>query len=298
METPGHSVERRALRVLGHSVERRALRAPRLRWRGAIVIAVLALGAAVGLTGAVVELPRAAGRSVYDLAGVVKPEHLRAMETWHKRLFDQTQVAIVVVVVPTLEQEPIEDFAVRVGTEWGVGTAEKDRGIVMVLSIEERRVYIATGYGVEGFLPDGRVGQIRDKQMIPALRNNDFSGGLLRGSAALVAAAAEEYGVSIEGLEKALPRHGARQGRRRGGSIFGLLMLLLLIGMGMFGRGRGRGRGGFPLLLLLMMSGGMGRGGFRGGGFGGGYGAGGFGGGGFGGFGGGGFGGGGAGGSF
>ena len=125
------------------------------------------------------------------------------MERFHKELFDQTQVAIVVVTIPNLEGEPIRDFSVRLGTEWGVGGQDVDRGIVVALAVEERRFDITTGYGVEGFLPDGRVGGILDAA-VPLFAADDFSAGLLQLSAALVSAAAEEYGVTIEGTAAVL----------------------------------------------------------------------------------------------
>ena len=258
----------------------------RTRRRFAATILLGAVCAAVcGTAGAQVKLPPPTGRSVNDFAGIVAPAHARLMEQWHRRLNDQTGVAIVVVTVKSLEGEPIDDLAVRVGTEWGVGKKGEDRGVVLVMAVEERRVYIAAGYGVEGFLPDGRVGEILDARVIPHLRRNDFSSGLLAGSAALVDAAAREHGVSVEGLTAVRGAPRRRRPARTVGSVLGSLLFFIVI-MFLFRR--------HPFLALMLLAGG-GRGGFRGGGFGGGYGGGGFGGGGFGGFGGGGFGGGGAG---
>jgi uncharacterized protein len=231
-----------------------------------------------------VVLPPQGDRSVHDLAGVIRQDHIQTMERFHTELFQKTGVAIVVITVPSLEGELIEDFAVRVGEEWGAGREGEDRGIVLAVAVQERRIFIATGYGVEGYLPDGRVGRILSQYAIPYLRQNDYSTGILETSAALVSASAEEYGVTIQG---ATPRATTRSPSRSRdssplGTIFKILGFLFLAYM--FIR--------HPMLFLLLMSG-SGRGGaFSGGGFGGG------GGGGFGGFGGGGFGGGGAGRSF
>jgi uncharacterized protein len=251
--------------------------------------AAFLLAAALRPAAAQVELPPSGGRSVHDMAGVISAEHLQVMERIHTELYQKTGVAIVVITVPGLDGEPIADLAVRAGTEWGVGKKGEDRGIVVALAIEERRFFIATGYGVEGFLPDGRVGGIRDQYAMPHLSRGDFSTGLLQASAALVAAAAAEYRVTIEGISARAP-----PGRGRGGGgppspariFFGLLMIAVMIYLAIR----------HPTLFMLLLLSGMGRrggysgGGFRGGGFGGGSG--------FGGFGGGGFGGGGAGGSF
>jgi len=261
----------------------------------ALFVAALLHAAAVPAT-AEFKLPPPDGRSVRDLATVIQRQDQERMERWHRALFEATGVAIVVVTVPDLDGEPIEDFATRVGTEWGVGKKGDDRGIVVALAVRERRIFVATGYGVEGFLPDGRVGGLIDTEVLPHLKRSDFSRGLLQASAALTAIAAQQYGLSIDDLQEI--RSTGRARGRGGGGWIGLLVLLFLALLFMSGMRD-------PLLAALLFSGvtGRRRGGYgrrTGGGFGGGFGGGGFSGGGFGsggfgGFGGGSFGGGGAG---
>ncbi|HXU11878.1 MAG TPA: TPM domain-containing protein [Candidatus Binatia bacterium] len=229
-------------------------------------------------------LPPHGDRSVHDLAGVLDPATETTMERRHTELFQKTRVAIVVVTVPRLENETLSDFAVRVGSEWGAGKKGEDRGIVVAVTTEEPHIFVATGYGVEGFLPDGRVGSILDRDAVAPLRARNFDAALNATSAALVAACAAEYGVTIEGIQP------SRRPDRPSRIPWPVLLFLLFLAFMFFTRLRM----GIPL--------GVGRrsrrgiwygGGFGGGGFGGGFGGGG--GGGFGGFGGGGFGGGGAG---
>ena len=244
------------------------------RWVAAVAIV---LGAAFVMPARVqVVLPQRADRSVHDLAGVLSAQTVPTLEHFHRELFDKTGVAIVVVTVPTLDGEPVSDFAVRVGDEWGVGRQGEDRGIVIAVAVAERDTCIATGYGVEGYLPDGRVGGIIDSA-IPVLGQSDYSTGVLQISAALVEASAAEYGVAVEGTAVvARPVRGTPTGPGSQGR--GLLGLLGLLVMGyLFFR--------HPTLFFLLMFSGMGRGGggFRGGGFGGGGGFEGVGGGGFGG---------------
>lgn len=229
--------------------------------------------------GAQVELSTPRDRSVHDFAGVISSEDAATMETLHKSLFDQTGVAIVVVTVPRLEGEPIADFAVRVGHDWGVGRKDEDRGIVVALATEDRKVFIATGYGVEGYLPDGRVGRILDQYAIPSLSQNQWSTAMLQTSAALVQASAEEYGATVAGTPAPLAPQVSREQRQPQRSLFGTILrfLFFLLIVYMFIR--------HPTLFFwLLLSGrGGGRGSFGGGGFGGSGGFGGFGGGGFGG---------------
>ncbi len=243
---------------------------------------------AVAPTAAQVEIPATPGRAVYDQAGVINQSHAQLLEALSRELFEKTGVALVTVTVPRLEGEPIDDFSVRVGTQWGVGRAGEDRGVVVAFALEERRIFIATGYGVEGFLPDGKVGGILDQFVMPHLERNDFSTGLAAAGAAVAGEAAREYGVTITGAAREAPRS-----RRRGGAglVGRLIMMLMFLGyMGFFGLFRSARRNRFRRSRSGFYFGGFG-GGYGSGGFGGG----GFGGGGFGGFGGGGFGGGGAG---
>ncbi|MCI0410557.1 MAG: TPM domain-containing protein, partial [Acidobacteria bacterium] len=172
----------------------------RLRTRRVVLCALLLFSATLAPALAQVKLPAPDDRSVHDFARVLSPDAVQKMEARHTELFQKTGIAIIVVTVKSLEGEPIDDFAVRVGKEWGAGKKGQDRGIVVALSTGDRRVFIATGYGVEGFLPDGKVGGILDRYVIPALRQDDWSQGLEMASAALTAQAAREYNVTIEGL--------------------------------------------------------------------------------------------------
>jgi uncharacterized protein len=259
----------------------------RSRRAAARAIAAGLLSALAAPAAARVVLPPPGGRSVQDFARVVEPADAQLMERRHRELFDKTGVAIVVVTEPDLEGEPLEDFAVRAGAEWGVGKKGQDRGIVVAFVVEGPHIFVATGYGVEGFLPDGRVGAILDRWAVPALRQGRYSEALRETSATLAAACAAEYHVAIESLGdaagRALPGMGGPQIQISPAAallalLVGIVLLVMLVR--------------HPILFLLLFGRGGYYGGWRGGGFGGGFGGSG---GGFGGFGGGGFGGGGAG---
>ncbi len=256
-----------------------------------VAAALLALWALTSVSHAQIKLPPREDRSIHDLAGVLSPSTVQTLEARHTELFQKTGVAIVVIIVPNLQGEPIDDFAVRVGKEWGAGRKGEDRGVVFALSTGERRVFIATGYGVEGFLPDGKVGGILDEYVVPYLKQNDWSKGVDMGSAALCQETAREYHVELTGLPKLPARSGSRQGGIAGMLFVLVVFIILIIIISRGSRGGGRRGGGIsPLLWWLLMSqqgrgrrGGWGGGGFGGGGFGGSGGFGGFGGGGFGG---------------
>lgn len=234
---------------------------------------------------------------VNDFAGVLDPQSVAAMNGLIAQVREKTRGEIAVVTLADIGDRPAGDVAVQIGRAWGVGARgeagdpAKNLGVVILLvplHDHQRgtgRVFIATGRGAEGFLPDSRVGRIRDA-MTPYLAKEDYGGGMLAGVQLVAQAFAEQFGFTLTGAPA--PETSEQSGNPPAGVGVGFLVVLLLILL--LSRGR-------RLWLLPFWFGGFGR---RGGGWGGGGGGGwGGGGGGFGGFGGGGgFSGGGAGGRF
>lgn len=263
-----------------------------------VVLALAAVVATATVATAATPLPPRGDHSVYDAANVIDDVREQQMEALNSELMQRAGVAVVVVTVPKLVDETISDLAVRVQHDWGVGVKGKDESIVIALAVEDRKIFLATGYGSEGYLPDGKVGAIRDRAT-PYLRKNDYAAGLYTADLAVAQAAAAAHGVTLSGVPAAAPRSDAPDGVVP--LIFLGIVAVLLLG-GLFGRGRGGPGGGFgsfatgALLGSLLGGNRGGWGGSGGGGWSGGSGGGG--GGGFGGFGGGSGGGGGAGGDF
>ncbi|MBW2063470.1 MAG: TPM domain-containing protein [Deltaproteobacteria bacterium] len=231
--------------------------------------------------------PRPRG-PVNDFANVIPNDYEQRIAALAQELFQKTAVPIVVVTMPDIGGEEYNDYVNRLYSAWGIGKKGEDKGVLVFVTIKERKMRIETGYGVEGILPDGLVGEIRDRYMIPFFRENKFGEGLLSGTAAIAQVIAKDAGVKLTG---AAPVRATK--KRRSRSVFSLIPLLVIILFFMFGSRR---RGGSWIFFLPFLMGGRGiGGGYSGRGFGGSFG--GFGGG-FGGFGGGMSGGGGAGGSF
>ena len=231
------------------------------------------------------EFPKPRGL-VNDFAGVVSAPHVQKLKQVTAELLKKTGVPVVVVTMPDIGGDDYNAYANRLYSAWGIGKKGEDRGVLLFVTVKERKMRIETGYGVEGILPDGLAGEIRDRHMIPYLKNDRYGEGLLAGTIAIADIIAKDAGEVLTGENAG--RRPSQEGSGLAGIIFTVVFFLLLLSMG-------RRRGGL-LPLLLYMS--MGRGGYgRGhtGGFGGSFG--GFSGG-FGGFGGGMSGGGGAGGGF
>lgn len=216
---------------------------------------------------------------VNDFAGVIDENSRLQMEGIINAVEQRTGAEIAVVTVESIAPyASIEEYAIGLSAEWGIGKEGQDNGTLLLLAMEEGRIRLEVGYGLEGAIPDGLAGQIIDQSVLPSLQAGDFGGGLLKGVQAVAGIVAKEYDVDLGSYDVGESRRYTRTGVPGFGFIIFFIIAILF----------GGGRFIFPLLFL----GGMTRGGFFGGGFGSGGSS--FGGGGFGGFGGGGFGGGGA----
>ncbi len=230
-------------------------------------------------------------RLVNDLAGLMQPQEVAALEQKLVAYDDSTSSQIAVVTVPNLDGNDIADYAQKLYESWGIGRKGKDNGILVLVAQQEHLARIQTGYGLEGAVPDALAKRIISNTLVPAFKQNQYYAGLDRGTDQLISLAKGEY--------KADPADARPQGQRdRSGSgpglwiFIGILVLFFILRSRGGGGGRGGIGGGFvPPIIFGDFSGGRGVFGGGGGGFGGG-------GGGFGGFGGGSSGGGGASGSW
>lgn len=238
--------------------------------------------------------------AVNDFANLLAPFQKQALEEKLRNYNDSTSSAIVIITVNDLQGYDIAQVALKYLRDWGIGAKGKNNGVVILVSKSDHKVWIETGYGMEGVLPDILAKQIIDERMVPFFKNNDYYAGFNNAVDAIIQAAAGEY--------KADP-NAKKDNNATAGKIIPLIIIFLVIVFLFSGRGGGGGGGSYmsrkgsrsflggalPWFLLGNILGGGGRGG---GGFGGGGGGFGGGGGGFGGFGGGSGGGGGAGGGW
>jgi uncharacterized protein len=207
---------------------------------------------------------------VNDFANVISSQHEQKLMQVTGELLRKTNVSVVVVTMPEIGGEDYNEYANRLYAAWGIGKKGEDRGVLIFVTVKERKMRIETGYGIEGLIPDGLAGEIRDQYIVPYLREDRFGEGLLSGTVAIASIIAKDSGVNLTG-QVPLRRPAKRRSGLSGLLVMGLILLVLL--------SAGRGRGGLLPLLLLMsmgrgMGGGYGRGGFGGsfGGFGGGFG--------------------------
>lgn len=239
--------------------------------------------------------------SVYDYAKLLSSGEEQTLKTKLVNYADSTSTQIVVATVPTINGENIGLLTPRWAHEWGIGQADKDNGVFILLAEKERKIWISPGYGVEDRLTAGIVGEITRNEIIPEFKAGSYYRGLDRGTDAIISALSGKYTE-----ERTFTNNNFPFAALIPIIIFAIIffIILIIIISNSKGGGKGGNKGnrntGIDLLDMIILSN-MGKGSSKGGwgGFGGGSSGGGFGGGSFGGgFGGGGFSGGGAGGSW
>jgi uncharacterized protein len=188
---------------------------------------------------------------VNDHAGVLSSAERGALEARLAAYERGTGHQLAVLLVPTLAGDPIEDFAIRVVEAWQLGKKGRDDGVLLLVAVQDRKVRIEVGYGLEGDLPDARAARIVREAIAPAFQQGNMALGISRGVAAITAATGGEG----QALAPAEPR------RRESRGISPYLLLLIVLALFL---GGGRGMGGF--IVGSALGGGFGRGGGFGGG--------------------------------
>ena len=96
-------------------------------------------------------------------------------------MYQQGKAQIGVIIVPTTGQEAIFDFALRTGEKWQLGSAKRDNGLLMAIAVNDRKIQILTGYGLEGVLPDVVLSRIIRNQITPAFKQGQYAQGISAG---------------------------------------------------------------------------------------------------------------------
>ncbi|NQT25839.1 TPM domain-containing protein [candidate division KSB1 bacterium] len=204
---------------------------------------------------------------VNDFAGVIPSATESQMESLANAVKRETGAEIAVVTIRSLGGMDIESFATNLYAAWGIGVQGEDNGVLLLLAVQDRKVRIEVGYGLEPILPDGKTGGILDDFVLSDLRDGNYGAGLSQGLAAVAGVIAKDAGVTIDGTKQvAARRQPATRSRKKSSGVFPIILFIFLM---IVTRGRI-----LPWLLLSGMMGGGGRGGGFGGGgsFGGGFG--------------------------
>ncbi|MFW5774458.1 MAG: TPM domain-containing protein, partial [Tangfeifania sp.] len=188
-----------------------------------LIILTIALLGVTFLNAQIPERP-SPQRLVNDFAGILEQNEFASLEQKLEQFARETSTQILVVTVDDLQGYDAGDFAFRIGEKWGVGQSENDNGIVILLKPktgnENGQIFIATGYGLEGVLPDAVVnGDVVDTEMIPQFQKNNYYKGLVNGINVIMDITRGEYTAEY---------YQENYAQRSGGLLPGLIFFIVI----------------------------------------------------------------------
>jgi uncharacterized protein len=179
-------------------------------------------------------IPPAPAAYFNDYANVVSPGTVAQLNQKLEDFERQSSDQIVVAIFPKLQSDSdVADYAVQVFRSWGVGQKDKNNGAVLFVFVQDHKLFLQTGYGLEGVLPDALCKRIIDEQITPRFKAGDYDGGLTAGVAAILAATKGEY----QGTGTTVAAHHKSSG-------FGTVILIVFVVLLVLLRGRSYRSGG------------------------------------------------------
>lgn len=206
---------------------------------------------------------------VVDQANILNPQEKQRLEAQLRSIYRQGLAQAAVVIVPTTNGVPIFDYALQVAEKWQLGDKDIDDGLLMVVAVNDRDMYVLTGYGLEGVLPDAAVNRIIREDITPQFKQNNYGAGILAGVDALKTRLTADPEVLARADAQAAERNNAQQGSDElpmpiflfvmsmifGGfitSIFGRVFGSILTAGGFFAGSLALGGGFFMTLIMAI----------------------------------------------
>jgi uncharacterized protein len=199
------------------------------------------------------KVPAHGGVWVHDEAEILSPQVEAQMEAILKAHRDSTSTQIAVLLIPSLEGDDIDSYALRVSEEWKLGQEKKDNGVLFLVSMQEKQMRIEVGYGLEGVLTDALSGRINRNEVAPYFRQGKYEEGIQAGLIAIIQSVQGTYVNDSPVVNK-------RKGRSPIGTL--IFIVILIIAMSRKNRGGGGGSGGYWTAAMMgsMLGGGGGYG--------------------------------------
>jgi len=193
------------------------------------------------------DVPKLQGR-VNDYADMISPAVRTQLEAKLKSIEDTDSTQIVILTIPSLKGENLEEYSIKVAEQWKIGQKGVDNGVLLLVARDDRKVRIEVGYGLEGVLTDLLAGRIIDYEILPAFKAGDFDAGFTRGVNAIVQAVKGEYKAT------AIPKSSEKESSgSRFFPFFILFMIIALISPKRRIWGAVLGALLFPLIALLVL---------------------------------------------
>jgi len=197
---------------------------------------------------------------VSDFAGVLSPQTVQRLNALCALVDRQAHAQIAVVTVKSLDGEPIENFTTALEDKWKVGKKGTDRSVIIVFAIQDRQRRIETGYGLEGILPDSKVGVI-GRSVVPELQAGNYDAAVSSAVVQVAQVIAADAGVTLQANQRRGPPHRQVKQLTLGQLLIGGAVLLVIL----FLLFRFAPSGTIGFLLGMFLGGGFGGGGGRGG---------------------------------
>jgi uncharacterized protein len=185
---------------------------------------VLSLASALTSLSFALDVPSLTGR-VVDLAHVLPPNTVESLTVRLKAHEETTSNQVTVLVLPSLEGEPLESYSHRVATTWKLGQKGADNGVLLLVAMMERKIRIEVGYGLEGALTDARSAQIIRGEIVPRFRAGDAPGGVAAGVDAIL--------KTIEGTYQSTEKAAPEQDTDVIGQVVVAVIVGLVVGLGL-----------------------------------------------------------------
>lgn len=191
------------------------------------------------------DIPRPQGY-VNDFAGILDGGSRNEITSMIEGIEQSTGVEIAIATLTDLGGMPIDQLAIKYYESWGIGKKGQDNGVLILVAVNDRKAWIQTGYGIEGVLPDGLVGEIIRNEMLPRFKQGDYPGG--------IKATVYRVGKVVGGEPVNYPR---QKRNRPQSSNWIFLVFIFFIIISMIGKGKrgGGGSSGSNLIWFLLGSG-------------------------------------------
>jgi uncharacterized protein len=196
-------------------------------------------------------IPPHGGHWVHDEAGILSSQTIGELEQILKYERDSTSNQIAVLIVPTIETGDIDGYAVKVFEDWKLGQAAKDNGVLFLIALNDRKMRIEVGVGLEGALTDAMSTRINRNEVAPRFRAGDYDGGVKAGVMAIIKTIKGEY----------VNNDPPQRKRKRGSPLVTIIIVIIILVISRRKGGGGGGMGGYWAAGSLLGGGGFGRGG-------------------------------------
>lgn len=170
-------------------------------------------------------IPELWSMRVHDEANILSASTVQQLEAKLKQHEDSTSNQIAILIIPSLDGEVLEEYSLKVAEKWQLGKKERDNGVLLLIAVNDRKMRIEVGYGLEGALPDITCNQIIRNEIAPEFRRNDYDAGVQAGINAIISAIGGEYVADVVSNEmEEIPWFV-------GLFVFGILGVFSLIGL-------------------------------------------------------------------